>query len=128
MTARRLALDEDPSLSADDVMRITGLSRAYVYEVMHQMEHEKFGRAIRVRRTVLEQWRKEHTKCGSTSTNEEISGGFAAQREASSFAVQRGKRAPGLRAGSATDSSASSPIQPIRPRTARRSRAPQSDS
>jgi predicted DNA-binding transcriptional regulator AlpA len=118
---RPLAFDEDPSLDVYDVMRILGLSRAYVYEIMKQMEHERHGRAIRVRRSVLEQWRKEQTVCGSISTSEATSGGFEGPREDSSSGARRSTKANPSRADSATAGKGRSPTRFISVRTKPRS-------
>lgn len=128
MTERKLALDEDHALSVYDVMRILGVSRTYAYQVMAEAGAERFAKkCVRVRRSALDTWRKEHQqKCVSTSTSAVTSGGVEDLTEASSSDGQPSRRARQRRGKSETAGSASSLIRPITVRTKPRSPAPAS--
>jgi len=62
----------DLPMTVADVMRETGLARSSAYALMLRLEHEKHGRALRVRRSVFDRYLESvrQPPCISSSTHQ----------------------------------------------------------
>ena len=121
----------DRSLSASEVARILGVSRSHAYELIRRMPHEEFGpKCLRVRESVLEEWRQSRTMpgCASPSTAAVKSGGSAGPRTVKSTASRRGARTSEPPTCGDDDASEITRIPPIVPRTQQRSKRSAFDS
>ena len=112
---------EDDELTAADVARKLKCSQRYAYDVMKQMEHQRYGpRCIRVRPSVFNAWRAAHAKViPCDSTNAGGSGGLDGPSPARSATAQRSATARETRRSPSVGGSENEPIRPITPRIKR---------